>query len=97
MRSFTAEKVEVLPDAQLAGVQSRVEVETIEGKALSTLCQIPKGSPVNPLSAARIEGKFRHYAVGILSPAKIDAAVEAVSHLEDLQSTSILMDALRAE
>jgi len=96
-RRFAAERVKVLPDPRLSGVQSRVVVETPDGRVLSSLCLVPKGSPENPLSPAEIEGKFRRYAKGVLAPAKIDAAVEAVNHLEDLSSTRTLMDALRSE
>ena len=48
------------------------------------------------LSRAQIEGKFRTYADGVLSPPAIDATIAAVDGLENLASVRKLMDMLRA-
>jgi 2-methylcitrate dehydratase PrpD len=95
MRRAAAEQIEIRPDAALTGVQAVVEIET-EGKTLTARCDHPRGSAENPLSWAQIESKFRTYADGVLAPAGIAGAIDAVGDLENLGSTRKLMDMLRA-
>ena len=54
------------------------------------------GSAENPLSCAQIEGKFRTYADGVLSPSAVAGTIDAVGDLERLGSVRKLMDMLRA-
>ncbi len=68
-------------------------------KATATLkarCDHPRGSAENPLSRAQIEGKFRTYADGVLSPSAIAGTIDAVGDLEKLGSVRKLMEMLRA-
>jgi 2-methylcitrate dehydratase len=94
LRRF-AEQVEVRSDPALSGVQAIVEIETADGKTLSSRCDHPRGSPENPLSRAQIESKFRTYARGRLSDGQVEDVIAAVVRLEDLSSVRTLMDALR--
>jgi 2-methylcitrate dehydratase PrpD len=97
LKSFAAEQVEVREDSSLTGVQAIVEAETADGRTVKVRCDIPRGSPENPLTRAQIEAKFRTYAKGRLSSARIDEVIAAVSRLEELSSVAKLMDMLRAD
>ena len=97
LKSFAAEQVEVREDSSLTGVQAIVEAETADGRMVKVRCDIPRGSPENPLTRAQIEAKFRTYATGRLSSARIDEVIAAVSRLEELSSVSKLMDMLRSD
>jgi 2-methylcitrate dehydratase PrpD len=96
LKSFAAEKVEVLEDKSLHGVQAIVEADTGDGKTLRVRCDTPRGSPENPLTRAQIEAKFRTYAKDRMSASRINEVVEAVTKLETLGSVRSLMDALRS-
>ena len=95
MRRAAAEQIEIRADPALSEVQALVEID-IEGATLKTRCDHPRGSPENPLSRAQIEGKFRTYADGVLSPSTIAATIDAVANLEKLGSVRKLMEMLRA-
>jgi 2-methylcitrate dehydratase PrpD len=95
MRRAAAEQIEIRADPALSEVQALVEID-IEGATLKTHCDHPRGSPENPLSRAQIEGKFRTYADGVLSPSTIAATIDAVANLEKLGSVRKLMEMLRA-
>lgn len=97
LKSFAADKVEVRADPSLTGVQAVVEAETVDGRTIKVRCDTPRGSPETPLTRAQVEAKFRTYAKGRLSSARIDAVIGAVSRLEDLGSTRTLMEMLRSE
>jgi 2-methylcitrate dehydratase PrpD len=95
MRRAAAEQIEIRPDAALTGVQAVVEIES-DGTTLKARCEHPRGSAENPLSRGEIEGKFRTYANGVLSPSTIASTIDAVGNLEKLGSVRKLMDMLRA-
>ncbi|MFL6821530.1 MAG: MmgE/PrpD family protein [Xanthobacteraceae bacterium] len=95
MRRAAAEQIELRADAALSGVEAVAEIET-EGTTLKAHCQHPRGSPENPLSRPQIEGKFRAYADGVLSPSAITGTIDAVANLENLGSVRKLMEMLRA-
>jgi len=95
MRRAAVEQIEIRADPALSEVQALVEID-IEGATLKTRCDHPRGSPENPLSRAQIEGKFRTYADGVLSPSTIAATIDAVANLEKLGSVRKLMEMLRA-
>jgi 2-methylcitrate dehydratase PrpD len=94
---FAAERVNVRPDPALQGPQSRVDAERMDGSVVSVRCDSPKGSPDNPLSTAEIADKFRIYGRDRLSDSRIEAALGAVSRLEELGSVRELMDLLRTD
>jgi len=95
MRRAAAEQIELRADAALSGVEAVAEIE-MEDATLNAHCQHPRGSPENPLSRGEIEGKFRTYADGVLSPSVIAATIDAVANLENLGSVRKLMEMLRA-
>jgi 2-methylcitrate dehydratase PrpD len=72
-----------------------VEIES-DGATFKARCDHPRGSAENPLSRGEIEGKFRTYADGVLSPSAIAGTIDAVGDLEKLGSVRKLMDMLRA-
>ena len=95
MRRAAAEQIEIRPDAALTGAQAVVDIET-DSTTLTARCDYPRGSAENPLSHAQIEGKFRTYADGVLSPSAIASTIDAVGDLEELGSVRKLMGVLRA-
>ncbi len=95
MRRAAAEQIELHADPALSGVEAVAEIE-MEDATLNAHCQHPRGSPENPLSRGEIEGKFRTYADGVLSPSTIAATIDAVANLENLGSVRKLMEMLRA-
>ena len=89
--------VDVTVDLDAAlGVQAIVEAETTAGRTVKVRCDIPRGSPENPLTRAQIEAKLRTYAKGRLAEDRIEDVIRTVSRLEELSSTAKLMDLLRA-
>jgi len=96
LRRFALERVELVSDPRLAGVQAIVEVETKAGAILIARCDEPKGTPENRLTRAEIEGKFRKGAKERLGAAAVASVLETVSRLEDLQSVRSLMELLRS-
>jgi 2-methylcitrate dehydratase PrpD len=96
LRAFAAEKVDVYPDASVAGSQAKVDVEMSDGATFSARCQHPLGAFENPLSRAQIEQKFRSYALGVIPEAHIAGVIGAIDRLEDFGSVRQLMDLLRA-
>ena len=95
LRRAAAEQIEIRPDAALTGVQAVVDIET-DGATLTARCEHPRGSAENPLTRAQIEGKFRTYADGVLTPSAIASTIDAVDNLENLGSVRQLMDLLHA-
>ena len=96
LRRAAAELVEVHPDPAIGGNDCAVEIEMADGKKFTARCEHPRGSPQNPLSRAQIEAKFRTYAKDVLPDSQTEAAVAAISRLENLASVRELMDMLRA-
>jgi 2-methylcitrate dehydratase PrpD len=96
LRAFAGEKVDVHPDASVAGSQAKVEVIMNDGTRYAARCDHPLGSFENPLSRAQVEQKFRTYAAGVLAEAHVENVIEAVVRLERFGSVRKLMDLLRA-
>ncbi|MCC7486989.1 MAG: MmgE/PrpD family protein [Burkholderiales bacterium] len=95
LRRYATERVELVPDPALAGVQAVVEAVTGGGAAFTERCMHPKGSPEHPLSRAEVEDKFRKAARGVLADAALDSVPAAVADLENLRSVRTLAAALR--
>jgi 2-methylcitrate dehydratase PrpD len=96
LRSFAAEKVDIRPDASVAGSQAKVTITTIDGATLSAFCEHPLGGKENPLTRTQVENKFRTYATGVLPDAHIADVVGAVDRIEDFGSIRELMALLRS-
>jgi 2-methylcitrate dehydratase PrpD len=95
LKSFAAEKVEVIEDKSLEGVQTTVQAETVDGRTIEVRCDTPRGSPENPLTRAQLESKFRTYARGRISAGRIEEIISSVWKLEDVASVRSLMNMLR--
>jgi len=96
LRAFAAAKIEVHPDAAIAGSQAKVDVAMEDGATFSARCEHPLGAFENPLSRAQVEQKFRTYATGVLPDAHVADVIKAVNRLEDFGSVRKLLDLLRA-
>lgn len=97
LRRFAMERVELISDPRLTGVQAIVDAETKTGATLTARCDSPKGTPENRLTRAEIEDKFRKGAKDRLAPAAVESVLETIFRLEDLKSVRSLMDVLRAD
>jgi 2-methylcitrate dehydratase PrpD len=95
LRRFAADKVVARLDASLAGGEATAEIETAEGRVLTTRCTHPRGAADNPLSPQQVEEKFRTYARARLPEARVAAIIAAVDGLERLPSARSLIDLLR--
>jgi 2-methylcitrate dehydratase PrpD len=97
LRKFAEHQVVIRADPALSITQTLVDVETTGGAVHSVRSDHPKGSFENPLSRKEVEDKFRTYAKGSLPASSVEDVVAAVNALEDLSSTSALMDMLSPE
>jgi 2-methylcitrate dehydratase PrpD len=95
LKSFAADKVEVIEDKSLEGVQTIVQAETVDGQTIEVRCDTPRGSPENPLTRAQLESKFRTYARNRISAGRIEEIISSVWKLEDVASVRSLMNMLR--
>jgi 2-methylcitrate dehydratase len=96
LRAFASEKVDVRPDASVAGSQAKIEVVLNDGARYAARCDHPLGSFENPLSRSQVEQKFRTYATGVLAESHVEDVIEAVARLETFGSVRKLTDLLRA-
>ena len=94
---FAAEKVDMLIDPALSGVQAVVEAQLASGATISVRCDHPRGAAENPLSREQIEDKFRTYAGARLAAARVEEIIESITLIENLGSARKLMDDLRTE
>ena len=95
VRRFALERVELIADAALSGVQAIVEVEMKSGAVFTARCDEPKGTPENRMTRAEIEAKFHKGAKGRLGSTQVASVLDIVTRLEELQSVRALMDVLR--
>ena len=91
LRSFAAERVEVVHDPDLKGGGAVAEVETVRGARHSARCEHPLGSPENPLSRTQVREKFRTYAGPALGEAEVERTIAAVDDLETFGSARDLV------
>ena len=96
LRSFAAERVEVVHDPDLKGGGAVAEVETVRGARHSARCEHPLGSPENPLSPAQVREKFRTYAGAALGGAGVERTIAAIDDLETFGSARDLVSWLGA-
>ena len=95
LRRFAAERVEMRIDPSLTGAQAVVDARLTDGSSVTSRCDHPRGSCENPLAPDQVAGKFRTYARGRLTEARIEETIAAVSRLDELKSARKLMDLLR--
>ena len=97
-----AAKVELVQDLKFQALYprampTRIEIETVSGDKFQSETLCAKGHFRNPMSAAEIEAKFRKLTAGILSPAQIDHAIEAVREIDTAKAIAPLMNALKVD
>jgi 2-methylcitrate dehydratase PrpD len=77
-----------------ANYGARVTVTTEDGRELVATERFAPGSPNNPISEDRLEGKFREAATTVLDENDVDAVAEAIDTLERTGSLGQLNDAV---
>ena len=97
-----AAKVETFQDPKFQALYprampTRIEIETESGEKFESETFCAKGHFKNPMDAVQIEARFRKLTTGILSPAQIDRAIEAVRDIDTAKSITPLMDALKVD
>jgi 2-methylcitrate dehydratase PrpD len=70
---------------------ARVEIMTRDGKSLKGSSDYPKGDPENPLGERDVIEKFRDLTRGLLSDSSVEAIVERVMGLEEMDDVSNLL------
>jgi 2-methylcitrate dehydratase PrpD len=73
---------------------TRVTLHTIRGEFATTV-ECPKGDPGNPLSDAELEEKFRWLTVEVVGEKRSQQIMEAIAHLEQLDSVRTSAQLLR--
>ena len=94
--AFTRQRVQVGPDAALAGNAASVEIAMADGRVLREARSEALGDPGNPLDRPRIVGKLREAAAGWFDAATVDRLAAMVDRLEDLADVRDLMAIFRA-
>ncbi|KON29656.1 hypothetical protein AC482_05940 [miscellaneous Crenarchaeota group-15 archaeon DG-45] len=74
---------------------SRVEVTTRGGERLRDHVEYPLGDPANPLPPEALTGKFRTLASKTLPEEEVEAVIDAVFRIEDIQDVGQLTELLR--
>jgi len=72
-----------------------VVVKLKNGKELSHEVAIPKGDPRNPMSEEELASKYRECASFVLSPQDTQKSVKMISHLEDIEDITELINLVR--
>jgi 2-methylcitrate dehydratase PrpD len=76
-------------------IRSRIEVDTKDGRTLVQWAdERYRGGPLNPISDADLEGKFRMCAEGALNDAQQAKLLSIVAGLEDIADTADLAKAM---
>lgn len=93
-------KIELRLDAEFDALYprklpARVIIETKDGQQHRAEVIYAKGHPMNPMSAAEIEAKFRRLAGTVLGPSAVAEAVERVDALDQAPSLTELARTLR--
>jgi 2-methylcitrate dehydratase PrpD len=83
--------VDTSPDVRSDEVFITVQMD--DGTVLTKHVNHALGTLENPMSDKQLEGKFRSLAEGILSPAKIDGAVDQLWHLSKVSSVGAILEA----
>lgn len=95
LRAFAAERVEIVEDKSLSGVEATAEVTLRDGSSNTVRCDYPLGAPEYPLSREQVEDKFRTYARLRLPDERVEAIIAAVGDLENHGSAAELIALMR--
>ena len=90
------EKVTYVHPEGLMPLQSEaVTIKLKDGRELSHEVAIPKGDPRNPMSEEELASKYRECASFVLSPQDTQKSMEMISHLEDIEDITELINLVR--
>ncbi len=79
-------------------IRSRIEVTTKDGRTLTQWADEKyRGGPLNPISDADLEGKFRMCAEGAIAKREQDRLLEAVAGIDTLANGSTLAELMTYE
>jgi len=73
-----------------------IEVETYDGRRLSSSVPFSKGLPENPMSPEEVEEKFRYLVDPVMPDGTSDAIIEAVAGVEKIAEIGDLVRLLVA-
>lgn len=93
-------KVEAYLDPELEAqgfsrIRARVEVHLTDGRVLSRMAEVSRGTPQRPLSRAELLEKFHDCARGVLVPQRVEEVAQVVERLETLAHIHALATLLR--
>ncbi|GBD11612.1 hypothetical protein HRbin23_01282 [bacterium HR23] len=88
-------KVEAYVDQELeaqgyARIRARVQVHLADGRVLTRMAEVSRGTPQRPMSRQELMEKFHDCARGVLSRRQVEAVAERVDALESLPTLSDL-------
>jgi 2-methylcitrate dehydratase PrpD len=77
--------------------EAKVEIITNDGRHLSKALHFPKGHPENRLSVNEYKDRFRRAASFVLSPDKIEKAIEKIFKLEEVKDVSAVIALMHSQ
>jgi 2-methylcitrate dehydratase PrpD len=96
----TARKVKVIVAAndkwERVDEGAGIEVETVDGRRLSSSVPFSKGLPENPMSPEEVEEKFRYLVDPVMPEGTSDAIIAAVAGVEKITNIDELVRLLVA-
>ena len=85
----------VHPEGLIPLQSEAVTIKLKDGRELSHEVATPKGDPQNPMTKKELAVKYRECASFALSPQDTQKSLEMISHLEDIEDITELMDLVR--
>jgi len=73
---------------------SQIDVVTRSGQRFTARAEYPKGHARNPMTDDDVETKFRDLSLDVLGAERVNAALQALWHLDEAPRTSVVLDAL---
>jgi len=75
-------------------LRSQIDVLTRSGQRFTERATYPKGHSRNPMTAADVETKFRDLSTDVLGAGRVNAALQALWHLDEAPRTGAVLDTL---
>jgi hypothetical protein len=66
-------------------------IKLIDGGTVQTYQEYPRGCPLNPVSRDELRKKFKKLAGAVISGTKVDAIIDKIEQLENVQDISTLV------
>ena len=73
---------------------SQIDVVTRSGQRFTARAEYPKGHARNPMTDDDVETKFRDLSLDVLGVEQVNAALQALWHLDEAPRSSAVLDAL---